>query len=129
MTVFIIIAIILIDRLYLGLFSYVTTKHVTNKGFDFEFRCAGSFVYNEQGRLKYFSGSYSKVGIRQNEIVLGLTKLSYHKKLSDIKDVEVKNYFLWKCLVAKLESGESVKILCDTKQIKKLGSYLDKFNS
>lgn len=129
MVVFIFIGLFLADYLYFGVLSYAFTQNRMKNSFDHIFRCAGSFTYNSQGRLNYFSGSLSKIGFKSNEIVLGITKISYHKKLSDIKAIEVKNYLLWKCLVIKLANGESAKVFCDTKQIKELENYLNKFSS
>ncbi|MEI5638310.1 MULTISPECIES: hypothetical protein [unclassified Pseudoalteromonas] len=129
MIVFIFIGLFLVDYLYFGFLSYAFTQNRMKNSFEYIFRCAGIFTYNRQGGLNYFSGSLSKIGFKSNEIVLGITKLSYHKKLSDIKAIEVKSYLLWKCLVIKLGNGETAKVFCDTKQIKELENYLSKFSS
>ncbi|HEA18107.1 MAG TPA: hypothetical protein ENH88_17020 [Pseudoalteromonas prydzensis] len=125
MIVFLIISLIIADYLFFGVLALLVTRNRINTNFEKLIRCAGCFTYNNQGKINYFSGSFSKVGFKNKEIIIGITKLSYHKKLSGIKAIEVKNYLVWKCLVINLDSGESTKIFCDAKQIKELGSYLD----
>jgi hypothetical protein len=113
---------------YLGFLSLLITHKRQNSEFDYLFRCAGSFVYNQKGTMSYFSGSLSKIGLKSNEILLGITKLSYHKKITGIKTIQVKNYLLWECLNIQMQSGERVKIFCDSKQIKELENYLNKYS-
>lgn len=129
MVVFFIVSFFIVDYLFFGVLSLLVTKHRIDSNCEKLFRCAGCFTFNNQGRINYFSGSFSKVGFKHRELFLGITKLSYHKKLSNIKKINVKNYFVWKCLVIDLANGESAKIFCESKQIKELGNYLDKFNN
>lgn len=129
MIVFSIISLFIADYLFFGVLALLVTRHRINNDFEQLIRCAGCFTYNSQGKINYFSGSLSKVGFKKKEIFIGITKLSYHKKLSNIKSIKVKSYLIWKCLVINLDSGESARIFCDKKQIKELGGYLDNFNS
>ena len=68
MIVFTLIVLFLIDYLFIGLISLLLTGNRATNEYENLFRCAGSFLYNSRGKMTYFSGSLSLIGLKDDEI-------------------------------------------------------------
>ncbi|KMT63710.1 hypothetical protein [Catenovulum maritimum] len=85
-------------------------------------------MYNSKGKVCYWSGSFAKIGIHGDQVMIHVTMLSYHKVLSNIEEIAIKKSFPWKYLNIKLDSGERVKIYIEPDQLKSIEPYLVRFN-
>jgi len=123
---FIIIIFVLIDFLFIGSFSYLLTQNKQKENLSYTFRCAGTFCFNSAGRINYFSGSYSKVGVSYGEVILGLTSYSYHRKLDVTRQVKISRVLFWKCITIEATDGSKAKIYCESDQVNKFLEVLEK---
>ncbi len=119
MVFFICIIVFLIDFLIIGTISRLITKNKSKpiSKYNYTFRSKGSFIFSSNGRVQYSSGSLSKIGIRSNEVTLGLTILSFHKVFKVIDPPCVTRSIWGKCITLNSVSGESIKVYCDKEHV------------